>query len=177
MRALAKRERRTLLLKPFLHLLRVHAAILNRIVVLVKAESCPGKLGTDHGFPPPLALSLARDGFDKLSPNGGGTASTSSARTVAGRLRQAQPERWWSGKSGAEHVFQGSARLSAGVMRRDGVDRIDALEGQRLRAWATDAARHPAVGAGRESRPNALGSPENRPRASRTGTFGSLAAP
>jgi len=33
------------------------------------------------------------EGFDKLSPNGGGKASTSSARTAVGRLRQAQPER------------------------------------------------------------------------------------
>ena len=37
MRALAQRKRCTLLLKPFLHLLRVHAAILNTFVVFIKA--------------------------------------------------------------------------------------------------------------------------------------------
>ena len=39
----------------------------------------------------------------------------------------------------------------------------------------TSAALHPAADARRESRPDGLGSPENRPHASRTGTSESTA--
>ena len=53
MRALARRKRRTLLLKPFLHLLGVHAAILNTFVVFVKTCEIgekSEKTGSGNGF-------------------------------------------------------------------------------------------------------------------------------